>query len=185
MRVYALELAELDVVRRYTPSQWQQQHEINPEKRIHESIELYQVWLAKTEFVERAIRADPFGSDVYAWADIGGWRQQTPLERYLVHLNELRRHSVLFVTNFSPKSLKIDENKLFIKGTPGHSNAPINGRHFVAHRDTWHVWSTAFCTVVDQHILHGVFAGEDQAVMTTTCKRYSSLCSFARRSFAF
>ena len=62
---------------------WQRQLDIDPEKDIHRSYQLFWVWLLKPTYVQKAIDIHPFGSQYYFWVDIGIIRQQPiDLERW-------------------------------------------------------------------------------------------------------
>jgi hypothetical protein len=54
--------------------QWIQQHELDPEKRIH-SPELYAIWAQKAFFVKKAVDLNPFNTDFFFWCDIGAFRE--------------------------------------------------------------------------------------------------------------
>lgn len=52
---------------------WNKNHQIDPEKLIH-SPKLYAIWALKQEFVENAIKENPFSSEYFVWCDIGCFR---------------------------------------------------------------------------------------------------------------
>lgn len=74
--------------------------------------------------------------------------------------------------------LGLATGELYLKGTHDQAIAPIDGAQMVANKAVWAIWSAAFYQTVEEYMTAGLFAGDDQAVATTTCARYPSLCSF-------
>lgn len=65
---------EFDSFTMMSPSQmdiWREFNKIDPEQSIH-SPELYAIWAAKQEFVNKAMQLKP--ADIYVWCDIGCFR---------------------------------------------------------------------------------------------------------------
>jgi hypothetical protein len=56
------------------PEFWPQQLEMDREKKLHKSYQLFWIWLSKTWFVIQAIQKDYFHSRFYMWQDIGSYR---------------------------------------------------------------------------------------------------------------
>ena len=56
---------------------WRNQLHLDPEQRIHNSYELFWIWLSKTWFVQQAIDQNYFpGTDFFVWSDIGCFRRK-------------------------------------------------------------------------------------------------------------
>jgi hypothetical protein len=56
------------------PEFWSNQLDIDREKKLHQSYQLFWIWLSKTWFVVQAIQKDYFHSSFYMWQDIGSYR---------------------------------------------------------------------------------------------------------------
>jgi Bacterial protein of unknown function (HtrL_YibB) len=55
---------------------WTNQLEMDREKRLHKSHQVFWIWLSKTWCVAQAIEQDYFHSSFYMWQDIGAFRNQ-------------------------------------------------------------------------------------------------------------
>ena len=138
---------------------WQRQLEIDPERDLHQSFELFWVWLSKSEFVSRAIGLDPFGSEVFIWSDIGCFREPSYNGRlWASNLEAVPLNSLLMmqVDPFPP----LPEGKLYVKDLECHAAktpsgpgayrgscipvAPVAGAQLAGRKDTWGRWEPLF-----------------------------------------
>ena len=72
---------------------------MDPEKHIHKVYQLYQVWNEKAIFLHTAASLNPFGSDFFAWVDIGYLRTTTYNHQIMLDIIpvSLRRDQVLML----------------------------------------------------------------------------------------
>jgi hypothetical protein len=56
---------------------WQHQLDIDPERHLHKSYQLFWIWLSKTWFMNEATRHNFFQSDFFMYSDIGCYRDRT------------------------------------------------------------------------------------------------------------
>lgn len=177
-RIVPFDIKRLTVTRRFPARVWTHQLQIDPERILHKSVDLLQIWLAKTELVMRAIALDPFKSTIFAWSDVGCWRGHHKLKRWLTYPQRTPRNAVALSQLYDPRSLRLTKYELYVKGTHHRRMTPIAGAQMVADKAVWADWSAAFYNIVDEYVKAGIFVGEDQAVMTTACVRHPSLCAF-------
>ena len=53
---------------------WAAQHALDPERNAHADSRLYWVWNEKSELLKRTADENPFGTEYFAWIDIGYFR---------------------------------------------------------------------------------------------------------------
>lgn len=75
-RIIPMKLNET-LMSKYGIQFWEDQHEKDPEKKIHPHYYLYWIWNEKLEFLRRTIELNPFNSDFFAWVDSGYLREQS------------------------------------------------------------------------------------------------------------
>jgi hypothetical protein len=73
--VYDLPISQLHTEQR-NPEFWPHQLAIDQEKHLHQSYQVFWIWLSKTWCVVQAIHKDYFHSSWYMWQDIGSYRTQ-------------------------------------------------------------------------------------------------------------
>jgi hypothetical protein len=121
-------------------SRWEQWHQIDHEKHIH-SPELYQIWAAKQEFVQEAIKLQE--AKAYVWCDIGCFRTVRP-GSFKRTLNFIRPGKItcLNVTNL-----------------PGIREKVIGGGVLAGDKDAWRMFTERYLAELERDI-----NGKDQLV---------------------
>ena len=71
-KIIDMELNESMVVLKYSMRFWESQYDKDPER--YHSPEMYIVWQEKSNFLKRAKDLNPFGTDFFAWVDVGYFR---------------------------------------------------------------------------------------------------------------
>jgi len=172
--VVPMELSDLWVARNWPAEYWEKQLEVHPERSTHRSYQLYWIWLSKSWFVMRAIKSNPFDSNAFVWCDIGSFR--TP------HYNRLKLVQNPYVI---PPTAMI----LMAHETPADTVIPwvqkFNGDQvYVAGAliggmvETWQRFHHHFEATVSGYARRGMFVGEDQPVLQSTCVQRPGLCKF-------
>ena len=67
-------LNETLMFREYGENFWIQQHNIDPERKIHKDYYVYVIWNEKLEFLQKAVTRNYFQSSYFACIDIGYFR---------------------------------------------------------------------------------------------------------------
>ena len=92
-----IQLNETRVAQIYDLKFWEHQFDMDTEKRIHKSYQLFQVWLSKSYFVVEAIKINPFQSQVFVWSDIGCFRSQPRYNQLVIHPEIVPEASILLM----------------------------------------------------------------------------------------
>jgi len=121
-------------------SKWEKWHDVDHEKSIH-SPELYQIWAAKQEFVQEAIKIQE--AKCYVWCDIGCFRN-------------LRPGSFKNTLNFV-KPGKI--TCLNVSNLPGIRENVIGGGVLAGDKDAWKMFTDKYLSELKQNI-----NGKDQII---------------------
>ena len=165
---------------------WEHQLDIDREKKRHKSYQLFWIWLSKSWCVVQAIRHDFFGSrregqrGLFMWQDIGSFRNtKYNGKTILVHHEIVPPRTVLWLahhpTNPPPNPMWNDKFKekqyYFHSGSQGVGDA-----------DAWLDYHDKFAKTIQQFLDKGMFIGEDQCVLQSTCQQYPELCAYIPHS---
>jgi hypothetical protein len=168
---------QVEIAQLYSDAKfWEDQLEKDPEKRIHRSYQLFWVWLSKSYFVKTAVELDFFGSDIYMYSDIGCFRNGRYNSKYMIqHREVVPKDRVFQMAHHIPQAPpyiwwndKYNQKALFY-----HS-----GSQMVAYKDIWLRFHEEFMRTVAGFVKRGMFIGEDQTVLQSTCLRVTSLCAY-------
>lgn len=156
---------------------WEGQLLNDPERDIHRSHELFWVWLSKTWFVAEAVRLNPFQSEIFLWSDIGSFRSKDYFDKLLIQHAELIPKTAMLMMAFqipkpssSPwvvKTIPVEQGDLYVSGAQMAGTA-----------STWTTFHSAFLKTFIQYVERGLFVGEDQALLQSTCLQNPSICAF-------
>lgn len=192
--VIAVELKDLPISTYYYPTAtetsatvfWEHQLKIDPEKRIHKGYEVFWIWLSKSWFVTTAalLQDQLFGSltgiEIWMWADIGSFRDGMYRNTRLVQNTNIfpDAATVLWMAHRTPnppadafwnKKLDGAEKRHFYQ----------SGSHAVAASvAAWTTFHTQFVDTLDQYAAKGLFVGEDQCVIQSTCLLHPESCAY-------
>jgi hypothetical protein len=203
-RIIPTELDTVPAATDYSLDFWQMQLNMDPEKALHKSHELFWVWLSKAHFVAEAIKINPFESDLFVWCDIGSFREDDygfkgAQVNWVMHPEVVPASKILVMAHTAPrkfyepfyesrKPLDVPPNR-----APGGVAADmlvtpwlqkdvtdtyVAGSHLAGHKKTWLEFEPHFEQTVSDYAARGLFVGEDQPVIQAACLN-SRKCVFA------
>lgn len=150
---------------------WEGQLQKDPEKAIHRSYRLFWIWLSKSWFVNDAIGKNPFKSALFVWSDIGSFRTTEYNGKLLVAHPEIVPASAMLIMSSRTPTIT----------TPwpvkGKDSVWVAGAHMAGRIDAWTQFHRAFKATILGYVDRGLFVGEDQAVIQSTCQQHTSLCA--------
>jgi hypothetical protein len=164
----------------YSKSFWEKQLEMDGSKAMHKSYQLFQIWASKTWFVQEAIKANPYGHEIFVWTDMGAFRDSGFNDKlYAAHTEIIPRNSML-VTSFKEEAKSTAEKNAKDSNGWITSNAQLYqiGGFQVGYADTFQTFHAAFMETFEAYVSHGLFVGEDQFILQTTCNLHYRLCSY-------
>lgn len=169
---------------------WEHQLEIDPEKRLHKSFQLFWIWLSKTWFVTTAalMQHHFWGHhqvQQWMWADIGSFRgsqyrdQPLFMETSSIFSPSVSNQTIVFMAHRRPnprpfdpywnEKLRPDQKQHFYHSGSHAMGITING---------WVTFYRHFCATLDQYATRGLFLGEDQCVLQSTCLLHPASCAY-------
>jgi hypothetical protein len=160
---------------------WQNQLDVDPEKRIHRSYRLFWIWLSKTWFVNQAIQFNFFRSDFYMYSDIGCYRNARYNDKKIVHHMELvPPGATLWMAHhdidppptllWNKKLDRVERRHFYHSGSQGAGSVKA-----------WIDYHRAFSETLDAFIERDMFVGEDQTVLQSACLIQPTLCAYVQR----
>jgi hypothetical protein len=197
--VIEVQLTDLPMVQHFYPSAsdtsasdfWQRQLSIDPEQRIHQSYQVFWIWLSKSWFVTTvALLQNQLFSpaqathtiDIWMWADIGSFRDRKYNNKQLIHANVVDlfpdRDTVLWMAHRTP-SPPTDPfwNQKLVKEEKHHFYQS-GSQAVAASVSAWTTFHARFVETLDRTAAQGLFVGEDQIIIQTTCMLYPSSCAY-------
>jgi len=162
--IVPMSLDTIPVAMEKSTAEWKEQLRIDPERNIHRSYQLFWIWLSKPWFVTRAIALQEFDSNVWAWVDIGSFRDSAP-KKLFVYPEAVPENAMLFnawrphVLNPRPGDVK----DTFTDGSMAAGTAKA-----------WHAYFTAFMKVMRSETM----LYEDQYIIEQTCRKNHGLCKW-------
>jgi hypothetical protein len=161
---------------------WKKQFNMDPEKDIHKSPDLYKVWHEKKEFVKRAIELNPFDHDDFVWMDAGCIRSEemASLLKDFPHSSRIptNRMLLLNVQAFSKQDNTIysfDKGVTIQGGVTGV--ARIGGTLYAGSTRMWNQFDKAYNIIFDKYVSANVFLGKDQSLLATLVLENNKLVS--------
>ena len=156
---------------------WTQQAELDPEKRIHQSSDLYVIWNQKSFWLAQVAFRNPFHSQFFLWTDIGQFRTGYPWpgEKWIQVQNFPRKKIVLLsIHPFSEEEQELSDAGFaqFFSSL----SARIGGGNFGGDRSAILLWKREYHLTLERYINMGQFAGKDQSLMASTCIQNPTLC---------
>ena len=177
---HVMDIEETPFAKQYSKEFWEHQLDIDPEKNIHRSYKVFWIWLSKTWFVQEAIRTNPYGHQIFAWADIGAFRTPEFVGKLFLRHTNLVHYDSMLLTSW--KSHVDDIAKRAIEKTNGwitsHEFVYQIGGFQVGYAHTFQKFYAAFLATFDAFLKRGYFVGEDQYILQTTCNLHYNLCTY-------
>lgn len=176
--IIPMEVEDVPLAQKYNTSFWEWQLDIDVEKNIHRSYQVFWIWLSKSWWVNQAIEHNFFKSQVFVWSDMGCFRDRRYNYKLIVqHPTQIPRHSMLFLAHHPPNAppTKIFNNKY----------APDMRKHFytsgsmmAGYADTFQTFHNYFLETLQEFLDRDMFIGEDQLVLQSTCLLHPDLCAY-------
>jgi hypothetical protein len=159
-QLIALELSETVLAKQYGMEFWERQNSLEPgmEKYLH-SKELYIVWNEKGHFLEKAIADNHFGSDFFAWVDMGYLRDDL--------LDDKRMIRYLPTELTSEQAMFLDVRKLV-------QDNYLGGGFIGGYKEGLLQWTKSYYELLDAN--KDRFLGKDQPWMFQNCVNQPYLC---------
>ncbi len=174
--IIPFDLSQMELVQKYDEQFWAQQLDKDPEKRIHHSYQLFWIWLSKSFFVKTAIHLDIFKSDIFMWSDIGCYRNSRYNDKeVIVQIPLIPKDRILQMAHHEPKPPPYIwwNDKYSQSGYFYHS-----GSQMIGYKTIWLQFHREFTATIEGFVQRGMFIGEDQTVLQSTCLRVPSLCAY-------
>ncbi|KAL7557127.1 hypothetical protein ACA910_002412 [Epithemia clementina (nom. ined.)] len=167
---------------------WEHQLDIDREKKIHRSYQLFWIWLSKSWCVVQAIQHDFFSSippnnsnnakakALFMWQDIGSFRNAKYNDKtILVHTEIVPPQTILWLAHHrtKPPPNPIWNDKFNDKQYYFHS-----GSQGVGEAQAWLDYHEKFAETIHLFLERDMFIGEDQCVLQSTCQQYPRLCAY-------
>ncbi|KAL7542789.1 hypothetical protein ACHAXR_012080 [Thalassiosira sp. AJA248-18] len=174
--VMLMELDDIPIGTLFPTEFWVDQLERNPEKKTHQSYQLFWIWLAKTGLVNDCIGFNFFESDLFLWSDIGAFREGNYNGRTLIQHRELvPPHEMMQMAHNKPNPPKED---LFYEKFKHYANFYHSGMQFVAYKDTWKVFYEYFLDTIDKFLEHNMLIVDDQVILQSVCLQHPEICAY-------
>jgi hypothetical protein len=148
--------------------------DIDHERAIH-SIELYLIWNEKSNFLRRAIEANPFSSEKFVWCDIGCFRR--PNTEFVKWPNPDRvtdnKITLMVVEPFTEDEMRTNLPSFQYKNR-------ISASIFAGDKDTLIRWHQIYYGMLERYIQIGRFIGKDQSIMNNVYLVNRDMCELVR-----
>ena len=171
-KIMPMELSDTLMVSKYSMDFWKKQNIKDPEK--YHSPELYIIWQEKTNFLKRAKDLNPFGSEFFAWVDIGYFRTTKYNHQVMLQNipDDLKTTQVMMLDVTS--LVRMLSPRIF---AASESDGKYVGAGFIGgYSDGIDRWHTVYYEYLDSK--KNGFIGTEQPRMYQACEGASSLCYF-------
>ncbi len=155
---------------------WDEQYRLDPEKQFHATSDLYKIWNQKSDLVAETARYNPFNSTHFFWTDIGQFRDDFFMNKYLKpeltwikapHVVPPRKIIFLAIEKFQKSELKFLANGK--SRTLNSTLVRLGGGNFGGDRITVRKWALLFRRKLYEYVQLGAFAGKDQPIYGSVC----------------
>lgn len=157
-------------------------HQIDHENRYH-TVDLYMVWNEKSNFLVRAL--DYTNSDHLIWVDIGCFRKEYLMNKYLSWPNCEKVKSIDSIILLQVNKFEIKESELVNKGEFPifKNNNRISGTIFGGPINKIREWHSLYYSVLDSYFSLDLsrYEGKDQSIMAYLRLKYPHLVSVIYR----
>ena len=155
---------------------WTEQLEKSNVRKLH-NINLYKIWANKSFFVQEVIEYNPFNTEKFVWCDAGCWRDPTTaevcgpgwpnaatIEPKRIHLLAMKPIDI-YIEKI--RTWQMTHNDIVV-GLPTQNILTVCGTILAGDREAWAAFIPAFEKTLELFITNSQFAGDDQAVLTST-----------------
>ena len=174
-QIITMYLNETLMFREYGENFWIQQHNIDPERKIHKDYYVYVIWNEKLEFLQKAVTRNYFQSSYFAWIDIGYFRTK--------HYNNMEL--LKKIPNTFPRQKVVFLNlKDFVTKSQNPTNSDYVAAGFIGgYADALYEYHRYYYKTLHQN--KNKFIGKEQTWMSVVCQREKKKFAFfidARKS---
>jgi len=155
---------------------------MDTEMAVGHNMFLYMIWNEKSNFLKRAIEADPFKSDYFLWCDIGCFRR--PNTQFIHWPNPERvaalpkdRVLLLSVEPFNDAELAVTRREQLPSFQ--HSNR-IGGTIFGGTKQVLLEWHAKYYEMLEYFISIDRFIGKDQSIMNSVYLINRNMCELVK-----
>eukprot|EP00923_Selenidium_pygospionis_P051292 GHVN01089078.1.p1 GENE.GHVN01089078.1~~GHVN01089078.1.p1 ORF type:complete len:370 (+),score=17.58 GHVN01089078.1:90-1199(+) len=179
--IVPVNLDDLPIGKLFGESFWQDQLDRDPEKNIHQSYQVFWIWLSKSWSVAQAIRMNVYDSDVFLWCDIGLFRDTNEYNfKTLVEHRELvPRHEILHTAHRKPNP---PDEELFFDKFGKKANFYHAGGIFIGYKDTLLTFHVYFLETLDRFLENEIRIVDDQCVLQSVCLSHPQICAYVPSS---
>jgi Bacterial protein of unknown function (HtrL_YibB) len=179
-KIIPVKLDELPISTLYNRSVWQHQFTLDPIAAFRKSYRLYWIWLSKTYFVHEAMRLNPFESTHFMWMDIGCFRFSTLNEYFanrtlMSHLDRIPNESMLMMAH---KKIDPPTDPWFRDNSGSSEHFYTSGTSFAGNKNMFETFHKRFLVTLQGYLDRGLFVGEDQVILQSTCLQNNGLCQY-------
>jgi Bacterial protein of unknown function (HtrL_YibB) len=174
--IIPMEVEDVPLAKQYNTSFWEWQLDIDKEKRIHKSYQVFLIWLSKSWWVTQAIQHNFFGSKAFVWTDMGCFRGPEYNGKTMVqHLDQIPRNAMIFMAHQRPLAppTRIFNNKYTQK-----QHFYTSGSMMAGYGDTFLKFHHYFLETMQEFLDRDMFIGEDQLVLQSTCLTHPDMCVY-------
>jgi len=157
-------------------AKWTEQLEKSNFRKLH-NINLYKIWANKSFFVQEVIEYNPFNTEKFVWCDAGCWRDPVTVEVCgpgwpMASKIEPKRIHLLAMKPIDPYLEKVRARQWthteIVTELPTQLILTVCGTMIAGDREAWAAFAPAFEKTLELFIENSQFAGDDQAVLTST-----------------
>lgn len=175
--IISIPLEHTPMAQEFPEEFWKAQFAMDLEQERHHGFRLFWIWLSKSWFVSEAIERNYFTSQIYMWSDVGCFRLPRFRGKVLMQHPELiPLHSILQMAHHAPKP---PPDKIFNDKKRKHGKYFYHsGSQAIGYAETWREFHLQFQKTVQAFVERGMFLGEDQMVLQSTCLLNPNLCAY-------
>lgn len=176
--VHGMNITELPLLTNYNTAFWENQLLKDPERAIHQSFQVFWIWLSKSWFVIDSITRNHFQSGIFMWTDIGCFRDSEYNNKTLVlHKDLIPTNSMLHMAfkEVDPPKYIWWNNKYLHGDKFYHVGGQLAGNINV-----WKQWYQEFTITINGFVERNMFIGDDQMVAESMCLRVRGLCLYVQ-----
>lgn len=173
--VIGILMKEFKLLQRYPLKIWAHQYSMDPQKGCGRTVECYLIWNSKLIFIKEAIERNVYGSDKFAWIDIGSFRSAntTILEHFPFYerISE-DKIDIMLIQPYLPheRNQLIFFNTVHLGGMFGGSIKAVNKLYEL------------FYKALDIYIMGKHFAGCDQQILSSCYMRSPELFNIVTKN---
>jgi len=171
-RICVVPQSDWSAVKDWPAGFWEAQYEKDHEK--YHSPELYMIWYQKNDFVQRTIRANPFGHRKFMWCDAGVCRNPTVASWIKTMPGKGNRMLADKITLLAINRFRKEDHDTFSKnGVVNFIGRNLNGGGILAGGlDAWKKWDEHYMEMLKIFVEKNMFVGKDQNVFNNIALKY-------------